>query len=567
MMLYGKDAETYKKMSSINLATTFLRKYKREEIIGEVFRYFSIDCVERCKLDPNAVDDLIAKFYANEEAHGCDALTSLIELLRALEPKDKTEGQKMVDKIVSYVDTHLCENIKLEDVAKEFSISYYYMCHLIKMYTGTTLTHYRNKKRILHAQRLLLETEKKVGDIAVECGFESISYFTEVFKKYTGTQPLKFREEQKDTVYLPWYYEEDMALATMLPSMKLLRQPEKIERDGCVDTYKVHMPEDEYQFLHEAAIIEYHGTLFASWYNCPDTELHGRTPIRGRRSKDGGKTWSDVEIVADCADGGILYCPPVYGVCDDKLYLFLNEMVGPDLVHGVDLFVFDEEKDAFVKLWSRPIPFKLNTNVVRLPNGKLMLPGRVGELDRFPNTPAVLISDSGKIDAEWRLVRVAPDGNLPDGSFLIHPEMTAMVTDDAIYMICRNDIRAVPILYLSKDNGETWSEPYAYDMPMINSKIYSGELSDGRHYMIGNIKARTRDKLVLYLTEDEKPVFTKYVVLHDGGSEDFPDAGAWHYPVACESNGKLYIIYTAHLTQNWMNPRGAVLSVVDLSKI
>ena len=354
MMFYGKDAEQYRKMSNGGLATAFLRKYKREEIIGEVFRYFSVDCIERCKLDPNAVDALIAKFYANEEAQAYDALSSLIELLR--EPREQTEGQKLVDKIVSYVDTRLCENIKLEDVAKKFCISYHYMCHVVKMYTGTTLTSYRNKRRVLLAQRLLVETEKKVGEIAVECGFESISYFTEIFKKYTGEQPLKFREKQKDTVYLPWYYEEDMALATMLPSMKLLRQPEKIERDACVSTYQVHMPEDEYQFLHEAAIIEYHGTLFASWYNCPETELHGRTPIRGRRSKDGGKTWSEVEVVADCADGRILYCPPVYGICDDKLYLFLNELVGPDLVHGVDLFVFDEERMLLSSFGPDPFP-------------------------------------------------------------------------------------------------------------------------------------------------------------------------------------------------------------------
>lgn len=86
--------------------------------------------------------------------------------------------------------------------------------------------------------------------------------------------------------------------------------------------------------------------------------------------------------------------------------------------------MLSEESDRFEFLWSRPIPFKLNTNVVTLPNGKLLLPGRVGELDAFPNTPVVMISDSGKIDAQWRVVKVAENGVLPEGERLEHLETT-----------------------------------------------------------------------------------------------------------------------------------------------
>ena len=46
-------------------------------------------------------------------------------------------------------------------------------------------------------------------------------------------------------------------------------------------------------------------------------------------------------------------------------------MVSADHIHALDLFVFDEESDKFIQLWSKPIPFKLNTNVVKLNNGYL----------------------------------------------------------------------------------------------------------------------------------------------------------------------------------------------------
>ena len=186
------------------------------------------------------------------------------------------------------------------------------------------------------------------------------------------------------------FNEKDNALFNMLEYRETLRgvDTEKLSFSEKVNSYEVIMPDDEFGFLHEAAVIEYHGTLFASWYNCSVTELEGRTPVRGKRSKDGGKTWSDVEVIADDETGKIIYCPPVYGICDDNLYMLINEMVAADNMHAIDLFIYNEETEKFEFLWSKPSVFKLNTNVYKLKNGKLMIPGRVApEIDGFPRSP------------------------------------------------------------------------------------------------------------------------------------------------------------------------------------
>lgn len=57
---------------------------------------------------------------------------------------------------------------------------------------------------------------------------------------------------------------------------------EKLSFHESTETFPLHMP-DEYQFLHEAAAIEFHGTVFAAWYNNREKELQGETVIRGRR--------------------------------------------------------------------------------------------------------------------------------------------------------------------------------------------------------------------------------------------------------------------------------------------
>jgi len=362
-----------------------------------------------------------------------------------------------------------------------------------------------------------------------------------------------------------FFKENDEVLVSLIGKQDFLGDidPFALKLNEDVRTYVVHRPTDDYRFLHEAAIIEYNGALFASWYNNERKELQGRCPIRGRRSYDGGKTWSEIEVIADDPSANILYCPPVYGICDGKLYMLVNEMVGADLIHALDLFVYDEKSDKFVQLWSRPIPFKLNTNVYSLPNGKLMLPGRIAELDGFPNTPAVLISDSGKIDGEWRVVKIAENGNLPNGNKLLHPECSAILHKDTVYMFCRNTSECVvPLVYVSQDNCETWTL-YSHDIPFADSKIYGGTLLDGRNYLIGNLMPDRR-KLAIVFSEKGTMKFDSGFLLADNKFYKDYKGNQWSYPFACESQGKLYVVYSATIDLYEQECRGAVISVVDL---
>lgn len=364
----------------------------------------------------------------------------------------------------------------------------------------------------------------------------------------------------------PYYNENDLKLYDILPKLSLYQgeDPFAVSPLPGAETHPVWMPDGEFSFLHEAAVIAYHGKLFASWYNNPAHELNGRTPIRARKSLDGGKTWDQVVVIADDPTGEILYCPPVYGIVDDTLYLILNQMVAPDHIHALDLYRYNEEADRFEFLWSRPIPFKLNTNVVHLQNGKLMLPGRIAELDSFPNTPAVLISDDGSMEGEWRLVYIAPNGDLPDGSKLVHPEISCAVEGENILMFCRDDQRNVPLAYTSGDFGETWAGPFAIDIPFTSSKIYAGELSDGRHYVMGNIWPADRSRLAIYLTDDASFTFTHGWEMQNGILPALGVGQKWHYPVADESDGYLRAIYTLSVKDP---TRGAVLQNLPVAEL
>ena len=339
------------------------------------------------------------------------------------------------------------------------------------------------------------------------------------------------------------------------------------------ETFPLVYPDDQYKFLHETAIIVYHGTIFCSWYNNPTNELSGFTPIRSCRSKDGGKTWSKVETIASDPSGKLLYCPPVYGICDDKLYMLMNTMVSADHMHSLEFYLYDEKTETFNLIRSEKLPFKLNTNVYHLENGKLLLPGRIAEQDSFPATPAVLISDSGKIDAEWRLVYVQKDELLPGGLNLIHPEQSAIIQQETITLFCRNCRSAVPLMFRSKDYGETWSPPMCHNIPFSSSKIYSGTLKDGRHYLIGNMAEgknfdyRNRNKLALFITNDSSLNFSKGFLIRDGYDPKWNLYPQWSYPCAYEHEGKLYVIYTMVTRTEEPQQRGAMISIIDTAQL
>lgn len=552
-----------KKTAATALVELLTEKDGKEAVIAELFSLFGINCITRWSMDNKRLDTLIEKFMNSREKTE-ESLSEIIELLSSADSDLKKRENKLLEKIKSFTAEKLTEEMSVEEIASELNLSYYYMCHFFKEHTGISFSEFRNKKRIEEAIKILCSTDRKISDVATACGFNGLSYFTEVFTRLTGKAPTAFKKENKMKIHGFWQL-EDIKLAMLLEQKSFLSESPRTLTGVKVSESAVFTPDERFKFLHETAVIAFKDVLYAAWYFNPETELHGYTPICFSRSVDGGKSWTAPETVADDKTERLLYCPPVFGICDGKLYMLMNSMVGPDLIHSLDLYLLNEQTQEFEFLYSKSLPFKLNTNVVTLPNGKLMLPGRVAKLDGFPNTPAVLISDSGKIDAEWRLVKIAPNGDLPDGEKLVHPEISVIVSGDTLHMFCRNDNRKVPLVYTSHDLGESWELAAAHDIPYISSKIYTGTLSNGQNYLIANeyVNGGERSRLSAYFSEKGKMCFDRRLVLADYSRCDTENRSC-HYPAACEYNGRLCVLASRDIEAKG---RGAVFFSVDISEI
>lgn len=93
-----------------------------------------------------------------------------------------------------YISDHFQEPISLDALAEQFYISKYYLSRSFREVTGFGISEYINILRVQRAQNLLQTTALSISEIASRTGFESITYFERVFKRYQRITPAQYRK-------------------------------------------------------------------------------------------------------------------------------------------------------------------------------------------------------------------------------------------------------------------------------------------------------------------------------------------------------------------------------------
>ena len=102
-----------------------------------------------------------------------------------------------IGKVMKFLDARYAEELSLEMIAKKSGYSKNHLCRVFKSYTGKTLYEYLMQKRLRHAAWKIRNSDEKIFAIAFESGFNDISYFNRVFRKFIGTSPGKYRKSSR----------------------------------------------------------------------------------------------------------------------------------------------------------------------------------------------------------------------------------------------------------------------------------------------------------------------------------------------------------------------------------
>lgn len=171
-------------------------------------------------VDFNTFDDCIELndvLYLTEMSELCDRLSLIIEeyeekllyfeskcsnllsecifdALRHLNTIGNRVSRDRSIELLDYVRTNFNKPITNAELGRHFNYHPNYLNRLIKDATGMSLHRYLISLRMLHALKLLENTDLSIREIAEECSFCDLAYFSQYFKKYFGKNPSHYRK-------------------------------------------------------------------------------------------------------------------------------------------------------------------------------------------------------------------------------------------------------------------------------------------------------------------------------------------------------------------------------------
>lgn len=132
----------------------------------------------------------------------------IIELLRSTgnnalgKMKRREVGTNLsILKVVEYLHDNYDQDFTNEELLNIANLSPYYFIRLFKKETGRTPQKYLVELKIDKAKELLSLSDYSVTEICFLCGFSEHSHFSKVFKKLTGSTPLRYRKNHRDKLH------------------------------------------------------------------------------------------------------------------------------------------------------------------------------------------------------------------------------------------------------------------------------------------------------------------------------------------------------------------------------
>ena len=319
---------------------------------------------------------------------------------------------------------------------------------------------------------------------------------------------------------------------------------------------KIHTAkEDGYKFLLGNAIVNHKDKWYASFAHSSVGENDNSTKVAELTSID-GENYGGYRFITE-KDGAYSRSHGVYLSKGEHLWFFCPRAQYDDIMRYPDLrmeaYLMDENGEyrnmGFATdsmFWPMCEPFKMA-------NGNFIMAGLAAE-DVSYGKAAVAISDGDNM-RKWTVVELES----PAFSYL-WGESTVLDFGDRLLLIARSGGNMGAAVSESFDFGKTWSPMCESNLPICQSKVYSGSLPNGEKYLVFNYNTpQDRDTLCIAVGKDS---FERLYYIKKGYEEEpvYIKTRQWSYPYGFVNSDKLYVSYN-------QNKENAMLSIVPLSSI
>ncbi len=149
------------------------------------------------------VSTLFGQMQSRREGYELAVIGSLYEFFGyILENRLYTEGPSVqqkdarriehLKKALEKIESSYADCLTLDDLASEAGMNSKYFCRYFREMTHRTPIDYLNYYRVEQACFKLATTNESITDVGLSCGFNDVSYFIKMFKKYKGVTPKKY---------------------------------------------------------------------------------------------------------------------------------------------------------------------------------------------------------------------------------------------------------------------------------------------------------------------------------------------------------------------------------------
>ena len=100
-----------------------------------------------------------------------------------------------IAEIIQKFKNQIYMNTSIKDICARYPFSQPILLQEFKKATGCTMVEYRQQIKLKYACQLLTETDAKIIDIATKLGYDSLSFFLQLFKKTYQITPSEYRKK------------------------------------------------------------------------------------------------------------------------------------------------------------------------------------------------------------------------------------------------------------------------------------------------------------------------------------------------------------------------------------